>query len=40
MALLEVKNLQKSFGGTTVLKDASFSLEQGQVLEIIGSSSG
>ena len=38
MALLEVKNLQKSFGGTTVLKDASFSLEKGQVLAIIGSS--
>ena len=38
MALLEVKNLKKSFGGTTVLKDASFSLEQGQVLAIIGSS--
>ncbi len=38
MALLEVKNLQKSFGGTVVLKDASFSLEKGQVLAIIGSS--
>ena len=38
MALLEVKNRQKSFGGTTVLKDASFSLEKGQVLAIIGSS--
>ena len=38
MALLEVKNLQKSFGGTTVLKNASFSLEKGQVLAIIGSS--
>ena len=38
MALLEVKNLQKSFGGTTVLKDASFSQEKGQVLAIIGSS--
>ena len=38
MALLEVKNLQKSFGGTTVLKGASFSLEKGQVLAIIGSS--
>ena len=38
MALLEVKNLQKSFGGTAVLKDASFSLEKGQVLAIIGSS--
>ena len=38
MALLEVKNLQKSFGGTVVLKDASFALEKGQVLAIIGSS--
>ena len=38
MALLEVKNLKKSFGGTTVLKGASFSLEKGQVLAIIGSS--
>ena len=38
MALLEVKNLQKSFGGTTVLKDANFCLEKGQVLAIIGSS--
>ena len=28
MALLEVKNLKKSFGGTVVLKDASFSLEK------------
>ena len=38
MALLEVKNLQKSFGKTKVLKDISFSLEKGQVLVIIGSS--
>ena len=38
MALLEVKNLRKSFGGTVVLKDAGFSLEKGQVLAIIGSS--
>ena len=38
MAVLEVKNLKKSFGGLDVLKDVSFSLEQGQVLAIIGSS--
>ena len=38
MALLEVKNIQKSFGKTKVLKDISFSLEKGQVLVIIGSS--
>ncbi len=38
MALLEVKNLQKSFGKTEVLKSISFSLEKGQVLAIIGSS--
>ncbi len=38
MALLEVKNIQKSFGKTKVLKDISFSLEKGQVLAIIGSS--
>ena len=38
MALLEVSDLQKSFGGNKVLKNASFSLEQGQVLAIIGSS--
>lgn len=38
MALLEVKNIQKSFGKTEVLKDISFSLEKGEVLAIIGSS--
>ena len=38
MALLEVKNLKKNFGSTDVLKGVSFSLEQGQVLTIIGSS--
>ena len=38
MAVLEVKNLKKSFGGLDVLKGVSFSLEQGQVLAIIGSS--
>ena len=38
MALLEVKELKKSFGKTEVLKGISFSLERGQVLAIIGSS--
>ena len=38
MTVLEVKNLIKGFGATDVLKGVSFSLEQGQVLAIIGSS--
>ena len=38
MAVLEVKNIRKSFGKTKVLRDVSFSLEKGQVLAIIGSS--
>ena len=38
MTVLEVKNIQKAFGKTQVLKDISFSLEEGQVLAIIGSS--
>ena len=38
MAILEVQNLTKSFARTQVLKGVSFSLEQGQVLAIIGSS--
>ena len=38
MAILEVNNLKKRFGATDVLKGVSFSLEQGQVLAIIGSS--
>ena len=38
MAILEVNHIQKSFGGTAVLKDISFQLEKGQVLSIIGSS--
>ena len=38
MAILEVKGLKKHFGETDVLKGVSFSLEQGQVLAIIGSS--
>ena len=38
MAVLEVKNIKKSFGKTQVLKGVGFSLEKGQVLAIIGSS--
>ena len=38
MNILEVKDLKKSFGDLQVLKGVSFSLEQGQVLSIIGSS--
>ena len=38
MAILEIENICKSFGRTEVLKSVSFSLEQGQVLSLIGSS--
>ncbi len=38
MSILQVEHICKSFGNTEVLKDISFSLEQGQVLSIIGSS--
>ena len=38
MAILEVRNLKKNFGSVDVLKGVSFSLDQGQVLTIIGSS--
>ena len=38
MPILEVEHICKSFEGTEVLKDISFSLEKSQVLSIIGSS--
>lgn len=38
MAILEVNNLKKSFGKTEVLKGISLSLEEGQVMSVIGSS--
>lgn len=38
MPILEVEHIHKSFDRTEILKDISFSLEQGQVLSIIGSS--
>ena len=40
MAVLEVENLKKKFGNAEVLKGIDFSLEQGEVLAIIGSSGG
>ena len=38
MSILQINNIKKNFGDTQVLKGVSFSLEQGQVLAIIGSS--
>ncbi len=38
MPVLEVKNLNKSFGNLEVIKDISFSVEKGETLSIIGSS--
>lgn len=38
MALLEVKNICKSFGKTEVLKGIDFTLEKGEAISIIGSS--
>lgn len=38
LAILEVKNIAKSFDGNQVLKDISFNVEQGQVVAIIGPS--
>lgn len=40
MAILEVKKLYKSFGKTDVLKGIDFSMEQGEVVAVIGSSGG
>ena len=38
MPILEVRNINKSFGNLEVIKDISFSLEKGETLSIIGSS--
>ena len=38
MAILEVKNINKSFGRNHVLRGIDFTLEKGEVLSIIGSS--
>ncbi len=38
MSVLEVKNIEKHFGSTKVLRDVSFDMEEGSALAIIGSS--
>ncbi len=38
MSILEIKDLYKSFGKTEVLKGVNFSMEEGEVLSILGSS--
>ena len=38
MSILEVKNICKSFGDFKVLKGIDFSMEQGEVISVIGSS--
>lgn len=38
MSMLSVENVHKSFGKTGVLKGVSFSMEEGEVVSIIGSS--
>ena len=38
MAILEAKNIHKSFGSNEILKGLNFSLDEGKVLSIIGSS--
>lgn len=38
MSLLEMKQIKKEFEGTTVIKDISLSVEEGEVLAIIGPS--
>lgn len=38
MSILTVRNLEKSFGSLQVLKDISLSVENGEIISIIGSS--
>lgn len=38
MSLIEIKNLCKSFGSLTVLKDVNLTVEEGEVIAIIGGS--
>jgi polar amino acid transport system ATP-binding protein len=38
MAILEVQNISKRYGGAEVLSNVSFSLEEGKVLAVIGPS--
>ena len=38
MSIIEVNNLEKSFGDLKVLKDINFEVEKNEVVSIIGSS--
>ena len=38
MSILNVEDIHKSFGKTKVLEGVSFSMEEGEVISIIGSS--
>lgn len=38
MSIIEIKNLKKNFGRLEVLKNISLSIEQGEIISIIGSS--
>ena len=38
MAILEVKNIHKNFGDHEVLKGVSFSMEEGEIIAVLGSS--
>ena len=38
MSLLEMKHIKKEFSGVSVIRDISFSVEQGEILAIIGPS--
>lgn len=40
MAMLEIKNLRKSFDGLEVLKGISLSVDRGDVISILGPSGG
>ena len=40
MSIIKLNNINKSFGANHVLKDVSFSIDEGEVVAIIGSSGG
>ncbi len=36
MALLEVKNVTKAFGGVTAIQDLTLDVEEGEIVSVIG----
>ena len=38
MSVLEIKNIEKSFGSNQVLKDISIQVEDGEIISVIGPS--